>query len=496
MPTDATGADIARDDAGARPPGKPTEVSIPTLYLHGSLAAPLAIYGYPLAIWLPAHYAGHLGLSLSTIGLIIMIARFTDVFTDPLMGEISDRGRTRFGRRKPYIALGAPALMITTWFLFVPPEGAGLTYFLVWLTLFFTAATMIQIPFRAWGAELSTDYHRRSTVTAAREIFYIVGLLMAAAVPMIVEILADGGAVGQIAASMWRDITGAFTGDIMNRTPSSRAALTGPVMMWLAVTIAMVTPVLATIIVLAVKEPADSGQRRVPMIEGFKHLWRNKLMRRILIIAFLVIAGESTRNAVSLFFIRDIIGIPTIGAAYFLYFIAGISAIPFWLWMGKKFGKHRAFFGTLVFVSFVSAANLLLGYGDYLPFFCLFLLKGFAFGGLQFLPLAMLADVVDVDSLESGGKRAGAYFAVLGLAEKLAAAIFTGVALNIVGLLGYHASEGVAGSTEAGVLALRLVYCIGPIILYAIATPLILGYSLTAERHAEIRRELEEKMGG
>lgn len=478
-------------EANATPTAPRLKQSI--IFLHGSLALPLAVYGYPLAIWLPAHYAGHLGLSLSVIGLIIMLARFTDVFTDPLMGEISDRGRTRFGRRKPYIILGAPCLMVSTWFLFVPPEGAGLVYFLVWLTLFFASATMIQIPFRAWGAELSSDYHARSQVTAAREFYYLGGLLLAAAVPMVIEILADGGAVSQIFASMWRDITGAFTGGIMERTPSNRAALTGPVMMGLAVTIAILVPLLTVLIVTCVSEPPPARRERVPMIEGFRHLWRNGPMRRILIIAFLVIGGESLRNAVSLFFIRDIIGIPTIGAAYFLYFISGIAAIPFWLWLGRKIGKHRAFMVTLGFVSLVSACNLLLGRGDYLAFFCLFLLKGFAFGGLQFLPLAMLADVVDIDSARSGGRRAGTYFAVLGLAEKLAVAIFTGVALNIVGLLGYHASAGVDGSTDMGVLSLRLVYCLGPIVLYGLAAPLIWSYPLTPLRHARLHERLERK---
>lgn len=478
--------------AAAKPVSAHDGLSRRAIYLHGSLAIPLAIYGYPLAIWLPAHYGASLG-SLALVGTILMLARFTDVFTDPLMGEISDRGRTRFGRRKPYMVLGAPCLMIAAWFLFVPPDGAGVLYLLCWLTAFFASATMIQIPFRAWGAELSADYHVRSRITAAREFFVLGGLLLAAAVPMAVEIVADGGAVGEVFAAMWRDMIGAFSGDIMNRVPSDRSALTGPVLFWLAITIIVLVPLLTLLVVTTVKEPPPAARERVPVIEGFKHMWRNGPMRRVLLIAFFVIAGESLRNAVSLFFIRDIVGIPTIGAAYFLYFVAGIAAIPFWLWMGRKVGKHRAFLGTLGFVSFVSAANLLLGYGDYLAFFCLFLLKGFAFGGLQFLPLAMLADVIDVDSARSGGRRAGAYFAVIGLSEKLAAAIFTGVALNIVGLLGYQAMGGASASAEEGVLALRLVYCLGPIALYSLAVPLIWSYPLTPERHARLRASLERR---
>ncbi|MDH5737098.1 MAG: MFS transporter, partial [Gammaproteobacteria bacterium] len=223
-----------------------------------------------------------------------------------------------------------------------------------------------------------------------------------------------------------------------------------------------VLPICALVVVTFVKEPPASPRETVPIKEGIRYLWRNGPMRRVLIIALLVVLGESFRNAVSLFFIRDIIGIPTIGAAYFFYFIAGLGAIPFWLWLGRKIGKHKAFIGTLVTVAIVSFANLFLDYGDYFPFFLLFIVKGFCYGGLQFLPVAMLADVVDVDTARSGGKRAGTYFAILGLTEKLAVAVGTGLSLNIVGLLGFDPSGGIAASTEVGVLSLRLVYCCGP----------------------------------
>ena len=67
------------------------ELSLKTIYAHGTLGMPLAVIGYPLAIWIPAHYSGGLGISLAAVGTILMLARLTDVVTDPLMGEISDR---------------------------------------------------------------------------------------------------------------------------------------------------------------------------------------------------------------------------------------------------------------------------------------------------------------------------------------------------------------------------------------------------------------------
>ncbi len=465
-----------------------------TIYFHGCIGLPLAVIGYPLSIWIPAHYSGGLGLSLAAVGTILMLARFTDVITDPLMGELSDRWQTRFGRRKPWVVVGAPLMMLGVYKLFIPPEGIGMLYFLFWLTLFFLGSTIIALPHRAWGAELSPDYHQRSRVTAARELFVLAGLMVAAAVPMIIEVMADrGGSVSQVFGALWHDATSAFTGEIMNATPADRAALTGPVLAGLAFVVIGILPICVFFVVTFVKEPERHEKSTVPLLEGAKIVWRNGPMRRVLMIALLVIFGESFRNAVSLFFIRDIIGIPTIGAAYFFYFIAGLGAIPFWLWLGRKIGKHRAFLCTLVTVAIVSGINFFLENGDYLPFFLLFIIKGFCFGGLQFLPVAMLADVVDVDTARSGSKRAGTYFAVLGLTEKLAIALGTGISLNVVGLLGFDPSGGITGSTDLGVLSLRIVYCGGPILFYGLAMKLIWNYPLTPQRHQRLRERIERR---
>lgn len=322
----------------------PNELSWKTIYFHGCIGLPLAVIGYPLAIWIPAHYSGGLGLSLAAVGTILMLARFTDVISDPLMGELSDRWQTRFGRRKPWVVVGAPIMMLGVYHLFIPPEGVGLIYFLVWLTLFFLGSTIIALPHRAWGAELSPDYHQRSRVTAARELFVLVGLMVAAAVPMIIEVMADqGGSVAQVFGVLWSDATSAFTGDIMNAKPVDRAALTGPVLAGLAFVIIGVLPICVFVVVTFVKEPEHHQKSTVPLIEGARIVWRNGPMRRVLIIALLVIFGESFRNAVSLFFIRDIIGIPTIGAAYFFILSRVLALFPFGSGLGAKSANIKPF---------------------------------------------------------------------------------------------------------------------------------------------------------
>lgn len=236
-----------------------------TLYAHGSIGIPLAVIGYPLAIWIPAHYAGGLGMSLAMVGTILMLARFTDVLTDPIMGEISDRWRTRFGRRRPWLLVGMPIMMLGVYKLFIPPADVGIWYFLIYLTLFFVGSTIIALPHRAWGAELSTDYHQRSRVTASREFFVLGGLMLAALVPMLVEVTADGsGSVGQVFTIIWQDAVGAFTGDLADKEIVNRSTLTGPVLAGLAWTIILVLPVCVFVVLALVKEPPPTKKDTVP----------------------------------------------------------------------------------------------------------------------------------------------------------------------------------------------------------------------------------------
>ena len=98
-----------------------------TIVIYGSIGLPLAVVGYPIAIWLIPHYSGALGVSLAAVSTMLMLARITDVVTDPLIGEASDRSRTRFGRRKPWLLAGTPIMMLGIYRLFVPEAGFNLS---------------------------------------------------------------------------------------------------------------------------------------------------------------------------------------------------------------------------------------------------------------------------------------------------------------------------------------------------------------------------------
>ena len=124
-----------------------------------------------------------MGVPLAMVGTYILIARIVDVFTDPLMGYISDHTNSRFGRRKPWIVLSVPLLMISVYFLFMPPEQVDGSYLLLWMIVMGLGTTMAIIPYYAWGAELTDDYNERSKVTGFRAGAGIIGMLSAQLIP-------------------------------------------------------------------------------------------------------------------------------------------------------------------------------------------------------------------------------------------------------------------------------------------------------------------------
>jgi Na+/melibiose symporter-like transporter len=197
------------------------------------------------------------------------------------------------------------------------------------------------------------------------------------------------------------------------------------------------------------------------------------------------------RNTLSLFFMQDVIGVPRAGTLYTLYFGMGLLAIPFWTRLARSVGKHRSLATAMLLVGVVSIAIFFLRHGQVYAFYALFAVKGSCFGAFHYLARAMAADVVDLDTVDSGDARAGSYFAVMGFMTKCAAS-FGGLSLTLLALVGYDASpEAVNGPTE--LLWLGVMYAIVPTIAFTVALYLCWTWPLTRERHAELQAQIERR---
>lgn len=442
-----------------------TSLNRRTLLAYGSLGFPIAILGYPMTLFLHPYYAGELGLGLAAISTVLLISRMTDFFTDPLMGWISDHTRSRFGRRKPYVGLGLPIMMLGIYKLFMPDPPVDIWYMLTWNMVVYLGWTIMLLPYGAWGAELTDDYLERGRITATRQVYTIAGLLCASLV-------------------IW------FYQEILELTGS------GEVLTGIALVLLVILPLVVVFLLAAVPErEIKAPPRRQAWWRELSSMMKIGPFRRLVYVALAVVIGEASRHAVLVFFMDDVLQAGNrIGRTFILYYLMGVAAIPLWQYLAKRYGKHRSLAIAMTNSALMVLATAFLGAGDYNTFLIFYVLKGASFGAFAYLPLAMVADVVDVDTAITRQKRAGLFFAVHGAIDKIGIAVGMFIALQVLNLTGYDPQ---VTPTEAGLWMIRLEYAVIPTFFFLLASYLVWHYPLTNERHSRLidalnRREQRE----
>ncbi|MEM9059089.1 MAG: MFS transporter [Pseudomonadota bacterium] len=401
----------------------------------------LAALYLPLYTYVTPFYVGERGVDLAALGVVLILIRLFDAVSDPAMGWLSDRTPARWGRRRTWLVLSVPVICYAAWQLFAPPEDAGLAHAAFWLAIVTLGWTMAQTPYAAWGAEIAPDYDGRSRVTGWRETVVLIGT-----VAVTLVYVSAGGS--------------------------------GPGLSAIALMIAIALPVGVLIAVARVPDRMpSSAPRRLSVREGISTMRANRPFRWLL--GAWILNGLANGLPVTLFefYTRDRLGMDpdTFGIMFILYFASAVIGIPFWLWIARRFSKHRAWCIAMLWACAVFAFVLFLREGDFLAFGVVSVLTGLAFGADLALPPAIQADVVDLDTRQTGAARAGAFFAVWQVATKAALAISSGTALIVLDVAGFVTR----GQNEPSALwTLTLLYAGAPILLKLGAVALMWGFPL------------------
>jgi GPH family glycoside/pentoside/hexuronide:cation symporter len=436
-----------------------------------------------------------LGMNPALVGLLGALPRLVDAFTDPLMGYISDHTQSRWGRRRPYIFLGAIMVGIAFALLWQLPEGKSESYyfwfFLIGSLIFYLFYTMFATPWVALGYELTPDYHERTRVMAVSNFMGQLAYLIS---PWFLWIMQNDEYFDDLA--------------------SGAAGLS--ILVAIAV---MALGILPAIFLkeryqeLAEEELKESPVRRdgpltllrettLDFFRGFAMTLKFKPFLKLCVATFLVFNGFMMISSFQFYIIIYYVfaGDQGLGAEY-AGWVGTVSAVAtfcvifFISWLSTRIGKRRAFF-VAIGVSMVGYAMKWVCYDPQYPLLLLLPapLIAFGLGGLFTLMGSMIADVCDLDELQSYKRREGMYGSIYWWVVKLGMA----AALAIGGLLlnwtGFDvALEG--NQSDTTLLLMRLFDVLVPLLSSGIAIWMIATYPITEARAHEVRKILEERRG-
>jgi glycoside/pentoside/hexuronide:cation symporter, GPH family len=443
-----------------------------------------------------------LGLDSVLIGWAISIPRFFDMISDPLMGNISDNCRSRFGRRRPFILIGSilMAVMFALTYMASPFWGTWtlFAYALGMCILFYLAYTVYTVPFAALGLELTDDYDERADVQKYRMVFAAFGTLT---IPWLYKICIS---VGQMVRQVLEE-GGAERYRILLRPVAALAAdhniapevLGVRYVAWIAAALIILTALPAS---LFTREKAQVGAaKKINLLKSAWLVFGNRSFRIQCLMIFLVITGMFFLGALMLYVnIFHVCGGDKSAAATWsglygsttgAFSLASTFLIPI---LVRRFDKKKVLLAGVGSAALAILSSWFL-LNPALPALQLTLsmFLGFGMSSCWLLNGAFIADICDEDELQNGVRREGMFSAVFGFSIKLA---FTAIALllgYVLKLIGYEA--GANTMQPETVLRLRLFVALFPSSCLLLAILNFSRYSLNRQRVQEIQAELTRR---
>ena len=414
-----------------------------------------------MAVYLPRFFAGQLGLSLAAVGVAFTIVRLIDLAIDPVLGMAMDRTRTRFGRYRPWLLAGGPIVMVAAYMLFMAHPGITEAYLIEWLLVLYLGVSILTLAQAAWGASLATDYHDRSRVYGVIQAVGVIGAVLILLLPL---------ALGK-------------RGEGANGVHA---------MGWFCILLIPVTLALCTLVTPERVAP-DASKERVTLRDYWELVRRPEMARLIFADLFMAL-GPGTTAALYLFFFHDARGYSHQQTGLLLVFFigAGLVGAMFWGWLAQKIGKHRALIVSAVAYAVTQSALMIIPPATMALAIPGMFSVGFVSSAFVLIVRAMVADVADEVRLETGKERVGLLYALVTTTQKVGTAITVGISFTVLDLVGYNAAEGATNTPEA-IRGLELCYVFAPIILVFFGGAAFIGWKLDAKRHAEVRRQLDER---
>jgi Na+/melibiose symporter-like transporter len=428
----------------------------------------LALLLPPFPAMMAAFYAKYTAATTAGIATTLLFARLLDAMVVPAIGYHSDSTRTRIGARKPWMIAGALVGVAAFVVFFMPPADAGNVYFFFGAFLYYVTFALIDIPLRAWASELTPDYEQRSRIAA----YFTVSVLAGGMVLMFLPEFLSLPSIG---------IT-------------STSALDRPMMRILGSIGLVLLPLTVLLAVIAVPSGATPTANSSTLREMFHAVRHNKPFWMYVGADALTQIGYGCFYAVLFVALDSHWGLGEETPIILVTVVTvQLLSVPLALRVAKRLGKH----GTWAWAWVVHAILMPLGFlfvpGD--VSFPLFLLFASVLTMLQtpqmVFPMAIVADIVDYDTLKSGQNRAGSYFSMRTLINMGVSAVGSALGFYVLALVGYDPK--VSTNAPGATLGMLVDLLVLPGVFFFAAALLLFRFPIDARRHAIIRRRIESR---
>ena len=445
------------------------KLTLASKFRYGLADLGFALITSAMQFFLLFYYTDVAGINPALAGLALLVGKLTwDAANDPLFGYWSDRTRSRFGRRRIYMLIGAVPLGIAACIMFSLPKGltGAAAFFAVLLSFWLvdTFHTMTTVPYYALTPEMTRDYGERASLTSIRMVFSVFGYILGAALTTILAGIFQGAGLNLQQA--W-SVTGAVFGVIV-----------------------IITTLVTT---LSVKEnPALAGEpSSMPPARAFLTSFRNKPFV-ILMVAFILSSFSFTvLTALVPYFIQYQLDMKDQVSFVLLVMLVTIGAflIPAKL-ISDKINKGPAYALGLAIASLAVITSFFLPRGATPLIYVIAAVAGMGFSAQWVFPWSMLPDVVEYDEKMTGERREGIYYGLWAFLSKFTGALGVAVSGWALGLYGYVPN---AEQTVHALFGIRFFFSIVPAIVILISLPFLIWYPITRAKHAALVKELAER---
>ncbi|MCT2534102.1 MFS transporter [SAR92 clade bacterium H231] len=420
----------------------------------------------PLLI-LQGIYSKYFGLALTSIAAVLFFANLLDAVTDPVVGYISDRYYRRTGKRKPFIVLGSLLFLLSTYFLYIPPENVTTIYFLSWFVAVYLALKLFDIPHLAWPNELTQCPRGRNQLYGLRSFMMFAGSLMFYALPQLPFF------------------------DTTEITPQT--------LKWsFFLAAVLLIPTLFSCIKWmpdGVRVDGHCIQNQAVEFSLLKIILTNKPLLVFLLAVFLSGSGVGMWASLNFIYIDAYLGLgDKFSLIYVISLASSMFALGVWYKTANRIGNIKTWMlGVSMMAMGIFCIGMLTpGSQEFIPLLLIMVFLNVGIASNNIMAPSLLSHIVDYGSWKFGADHAATYFSIFTMVTKVNLAIGSAIGLGIVGWYGFEPSS-TSGQSDDAIFGLRIAITWIPVCIVATSIMIIAFIPICTRRHSIILKRLKKR---